>query len=158
MDGYKKAKAPAPAPQPNPDTSASFPSWWKKVLSARQAMGQPLDPNPADPDYNYQALFQYLQQHKQGLGGFSSQGPPQDWNSPARGEGRGHFPDTGEGGATFKADSDPRAILHGVDTRTGKQVAPTSYTGPLTTAVRKDAPKYAGMKPNRSRAAGWQGP
>jgi len=54
----------------------------------------------------------------------------------------GHLPDHAPGGQVLKSDSDPNAITNGVDNRTGYQVAPPNYTGPMTPEIRANAHKY----------------
>jgi hypothetical protein len=54
----------------------------------------------------------------------------------------GHLPDHAPGGQVLKSDSDPNAITGGIDNRTGYQVAPPNYTGPMTADIIKNAPKY----------------
>jgi hypothetical protein len=54
----------------------------------------------------------------------------------------GHLPDHGPNGEVLKTDADPNAVTGGIDNRTGYQVAPPNYTGPMTDAVRATAAKY----------------
>lgn len=127
-----------------PDDDPKFLKWWHNILSLRHGMGMPLDPNPVDPDYDYYKLYK------------SNWTPPPDWGAYSRGEGRGHFPDVDPAtGKAIKSDTNPRAVLHGVDTRTGKEVAPENYTGPLTDEIKRNSNKYATIKPKLTKAAGW---
>lgn len=54
----------------------------------------------------------------------------------------GHLPDTAPNGEPLKTYLDPNKVTNGIDNGTGYQVAPPTYTGPLTPEIIKDAPRY----------------
>ncbi len=54
----------------------------------------------------------------------------------------GHLPDFAPNGEHLKGWSDPNYITNGVDNSTGYQVAPPSYTGPMTAAIARNASRY----------------
>jgi hypothetical protein len=135
---HEEEAALKPVPPGSPMAEPGFQQWFGNIVKARNAMGMPLDPNPNDPSYNYYGLYK------------TGWAPPANWGSPAMGEGRGHFPSSG-----FKQDSDERAILGGLDTRTGMQVAPSTYSGPMTPEIQRDAWMHmlGGAQP--TKAGGW---
>jgi hypothetical protein len=69
----------------------------------------------------------------------------------------GHLPDVARDGEYLKTDTDPRAVIHGIDSRTGIQVGPPSYTGPMTVTIRRNASRfwYADTA-RRTKADGWE--
>lgn len=68
----------------------------------------------------------------------------------------GHLPDT-YAGYRLKGDDDTRAVMRGIDGRTGVQVADPSYTGPMTDAIKKNQSKYWYAKTAKmSKKAGWE--
>jgi hypothetical protein len=67
----------------------------------------------------------------------------------------GHLPDVYRG-ERLKTDSDDRAVIRGIDGRTGIQVAPPSYTGPMTPQIRADAWRYMWSgTAQRRKSDGW---
>jgi hypothetical protein len=116
-----------------PKSDSGFEQWWSAVRKVRQAMGQPLGPDYSKGGYDYKKLFK---------SGFSPAHLLQT---------RGHFP------STDKAEDNPRAIVSGINTKTGRQSASPLYTGPYSQKVQKQESywKHSGTS-RKLKSEGWE--
>ena len=109
-----------------------FDAWFKEVQSTRKAMGMPLRDKPDSKEYDYKAAYRR---------GFK----PSDLKKT-----KGHFPSYG------KDESNQRAVVEGINTKTGRQQASPLYTGPVTEKTKKQEGYWRKSGTARkTKAAGW---
>jgi hypothetical protein len=115
-----------------PKIDSGFEQWWASVRKVRQSMGMPLGPDYSQGGYNYKKLYKT---------GFNPANLLQT---------RGHFP------STDKEEDNPRAIVSGMNTKTGKQSASPLYTGPYSQKVQNQESywKHSGTG-RKLKSEGW---
>lgn len=105
---------------PQHKDEAQFQEWYRGIVERRRQMGMPLGADPYDPrqNYDFYGLYKAIQRG-------DIKFPPDNWANLPEGQ-AGHFP------STFKSADHPNRVINGVDTTTGKRVAPSWYHGSLT--------------------------
>lgn len=143
---------------------------WKADLNGHGAIDTativvPIKGNPDWPLHNISTGFQaYFKKYNPGSwdpvdaqgysGGYNLYGAYLAGLIP---DSAGHLPDQTPSGQTLKSDLDTNAITAGIDNRTGYQVAPATYTGPMTASIIQNAPQYfhAGTAYRPGGPGGW---